>query len=72
VHVVVRQVDDGLVDVGEVEAAVLGAGLGGDGCLGGGDGPGAAVQDPQPLPVGPFAGGLRICGVQQQRLCRSR
>ena len=42
-----------------------GAGLGGDGGQGGGDGFGAAVQHAQPLPVGPFAGGLRVAGVQR-------
>ena len=68
VHVVVAQVGDGLVHVGDVEVAGtgLGARLGGDGCQGGGDGPGAAVQHPQLLPVGPFAGGLRVAGVQRR------
>ncbi len=45
--------------------AGLGAGLGGDGGQGGGDCLGAAVQYAQPLPVGPFAGGLRVAGVQR-------
>src|SRR6266851_419922 len=58
VHVVIGEVGDGLIDVGEVEAAVLGAGFGGDGGQGGADCFGAAVQHSQPLPVGPFAGGL--------------
>src|SRR6266704_5178842 len=66
VRVVVRQVGDGLVDVGEVEVAGAGAvaGLGGDGGQGGGDGSGAAVQHAQQLPVGPLAGGLRVVRVQ--------
>src|SRR5713226_3978312 len=67
VRVVVRQVGDGLVDVGEVEVAGAGAvaGLGGDGGQGGGDGFGAAVQHAQQLPVGPLPGGLRAAGVQR-------
>src|SRR6266851_2861287 len=62
VRVVVRQVGDCPVDVGEVQVAGggLGAGPGGDGRQGGGDCFGAAVQHPQPLPVGPFACGLRV------------
>src|SRR3989442_15745687 len=65
VLVVVREVGDRFTDVGEVGAAVPGAGPGGDGGQGGGDGFGAAVQDAQLLPVGPFAGGLRVAGVQR-------
>src|SRR5437879_568009 len=65
VLVVIGEVGDGLAGVGEVGAAVPGAGLGCDGGQGGGDGPGAAVQHPQLLPVGPFAGGLRVAGVQR-------
>ena len=64
--VVAGQVGDGLVEVGEVEVAGagIGAGPGGDGRQRGGDRPGAAVQHPQPLPVGPLAGGGRVAGVQ--------
>ena len=65
VHVVVRQPSDLLVDVGEVQAGVPGAGLGCDRCQGGGDCFGAAVQHAQFLPVSPFAGGLRVSGVQR-------
>ena len=64
------EVGDSLIDVGEVEAAVPGAGFGGDGGQGGGDGSGAAVQHPQLLPVGPFAGGLRVPGCSAARLCQ--
>jgi hypothetical protein len=66
--VVVGQVSDGLIHVGDVEVpgAGLRAGLGGDGRQGGGDGLGAAVQDPQLLPVGPFAGGPGVAGVQRR------
>jgi hypothetical protein len=57
VRVVAGEVGDGLVDVGEVEVARAGAvaGLCGDGCQGGGDGFGAAVQHAQQL----FAGRSR-------------
>ena len=52
VLVVVREVGDGPVHVGEVEVAGAGTGPGfrGDGGEGGGDGLRAAVQDPQQLP----------------------
>jgi len=42
----------------------MGAGLRGDGRQGGGDRFGAAVQDAQPLPVGPLDRGGRVAGVQ--------
>src|SRR5437762_13318216 len=53
VHVVVRQVGDGLVHVGQVQVAGAGtaAGPGGDGGEGGGDRLRAAVQDAELLPV---------------------
>src|ERR1039457_1928598 len=56
VLVVVRQVGDGPVHAGEVEVAGAGvrAGSRGDGGEGGGDGPGAAVQDAEQLAVGPL------------------
>ena len=65
--VVVLQVGDGPVDVGEVKVAGAGidAGLRGDGFQGGGDGLRAAVQDAQQLPVGPLAGGDGVAGVQR-------
>src|SRR6266704_6903357 len=65
VLVVVREVGDRFIDVGEVGAAVPGAGPGGDGGQGGGAGPGAAVQHAQFLPAGPLAGGPRVAGVQR-------
>jgi hypothetical protein len=65
---VVLQVGDGLVEVGEVECAVAlagaGAGLAGDGGEGGGDGFRASVQDAQELPVDPLARGDGVAGVQ--------
>ena len=66
VLVVVREVGDGPVDVGEVEVALAGvsAGFRGDGGEGGGDGLRAAVQDPQQLPVGPLPGGDGVAGVE--------
>src|SRR5512135_1307550 len=66
VLVVVGEVGDGPVHVGEVEVAGAGvsAGLRGDGGEGGGDGPGAAVQDAQQLAVGPLPGGDGVAGVQ--------
>src|ERR1035437_2289241 len=66
VPVVVGEVGDGLVHVGEVEAALAGAvaGFRGDGGEGGGDGPGAAVQDAEQLAVGPLARGLGVAGMQ--------
>src|SRR6266542_2200831 len=59
VLVVVREIGDGLVHVGEVEvtSAGAGAGLRGDGGQGGGDRLRAAVQDAEQLPVGPLPGG---------------
>src|SRR5271166_6667872 len=67
VLLVVRQVGDGPVHVGEVEAALAGVlpGLAGDGGEGGGDGFRAAVQDAEQLPVGPLARGDRVAGVQR-------
>ena len=66
VLVVIRQVGDGPVHIGQVEVAGAGvrAGLRGGGGEGGGDGPGAAVQDPEQLPVGPLAGRDGVAGVQ--------
>ncbi|MGH3226903.1 MAG: hypothetical protein ACRDPY_50870 [Streptosporangiaceae bacterium] len=66
VHVVVVQVGDGPVHVGEVEAALAGvrAGFRGDGGEGGGDGFRASVQDAEQLPVGPLPGCDGIAGVQ--------
>src|SRR5712691_12530458 len=64
VPVVVGEVGDGLVHVGEVKAlAGVGAGFRGDGGEGGGDGFRAAVQDAEQLPVGPLAGGGGVGGV---------
>src|SRR5712692_10550487 len=74
VRVVVRQVGDGLADVGEVEAAGagLGAGLRGDGRQGGGDRFRAAVQDAQPLPAALHPGdplaAVRWAGGQRLRV----
>jgi enediyne polyketide synthase len=67
VLLVVVQVGDGPVEVGEVEVPLAGvrAGLRGDGLQGGGDGFRAAVQDAQQLPVGPLAGSERVAGVQR-------
>src|SRR5262249_4048 len=66
VLVVVGQVGDGLVDVGEVQVAGAGVGAGfrGDGGQGRGDCFRAAVQDSQALSVGPLAGGGGVAGVQ--------
>ena len=66
VLLVVVQVGDGLVHVGEVEVPLAGvrAGFRGDGGEGGGDGFRAAVQDAEQLPVGPLAGEHRVAGVQ--------
>src|SRR5271157_4282410 len=66
VLLVVRQVGDCPVHVGEVEAALAGvrAGFAGDGGEGGRDGLCAAVQDAQQLPVGPLARGGGVAGVQ--------
>ena len=66
VLLVVGEVGDGPVDVGEVEAALAGVGAGfrGDGGEGGGDGFRAAVQDAQELPVGPLPGRGGVAGVQ--------
>jgi len=67
VLVVVVEVRDGPVEVGEVEVtgAGAGAGLRGDGGQGGGDGPRAAVQDAEQLPVGPLPGSDGVAGVQR-------
>jgi hypothetical protein len=67
VLVVVLQVGDGPVHVGEVEVAGagVGPGLGGDGFQGGGDGLRAAVEHAEELPVGPLPGGGRVAGVQR-------
>src|SRR2546428_3262996 len=66
VLLVVVQVGDGPVEVGEVEVPLAGvcAGLRGDGGEGGGDGFRASVQDAEQLPVGPLAGRDGIAGVQ--------
>src|SRR5262249_21970235 len=68
VHVlmVVGQVGDGLVDVGEVQVAGAGVGAGfrGEAGQGRGDCFRAAVQDSQALSVGPLAGGGGLARVQ--------
>src|ERR1035437_7907481 len=65
VPVVVREVGDGLVHVGEVKAlAGAGAGFRGDGGEGGGHDFRAAVQDAEPLPVAPLALGGGVAGVE--------
>src|ERR1039457_2622947 len=63
---VVREVGDGLVHGGEVEVALAGtsAGFRGDGGEGGCDGPRAAVEDAEELPVGPLARGGVVAGVE--------
>src|SRR6266700_1650362 len=67
VLVVVREVGDGPVHVGE--AGVAGAGVSAGSRRGGGEGGGdclrAAVQDAQQLPAGPLAGGDRGTRVQR-------
>jgi len=67
VHLVVREVGDGLVHAGQVEVAGpgIGAGLRGDGGEGGGDRLRAAVENAEFLPVGPLRGRLRVAGVQR-------
>src|SRR5487761_1382541 len=66
VLLVVGEVGDGPVHVGEVEAALAGvrAGFRGDGGEGGGDRFRAAVQDAEQLPVGPLARGDLVAAVQ--------
>lgn len=66
VLVVVAEVGDGLVQVGEVEVPLAGVrtGLRRDGGEGGGDRSRAAAQDAQELPVGPLACGDGVCRVQ--------
>src|SRR5487761_1786063 len=66
VLLVVVQVGDGPVHVGEVAIPLAGVRAGSrcDGGEGGGDGFGAAVQDAEQLPAGPLAGEHRVAGVQ--------
>src|SRR6266566_515614 len=66
VRVVVIQVGDGPVHVGEVKVAGAGvrAGLRGDGGECGGDGLRPSVQDAEQLPVSPLARGGGVSGVQ--------